>query len=341
MINAKKVNFQDVPGIVSSSYESTLKEKLGEPTPGVFNKTLPDIKVIVQKDVTTYKEDYKILLNQVSSGICMVQEKYSNKIFGESYKSLSQTNREKIRMLIEPLIYFAPDKKMSSVMRTSTVALPNTVQKQYVQFKRKIEIRKDGNYIDGKLCSIEEIANIGKEWYKASNDWILLLVDESIPLSRIDEVRGTLKTYFVVQQTVNSEDLVYFAGDVSKLAKFKQGEFDVWVSRQFKNYPEAISEVESEVPVTTETILAHPELKVRVRKFSITFDFIIGKDGKVRDAHIVKGSGLPALDAAYEKILSQIPDWEPAKRGGLNVSVYNHVMAGGVYYASPATPKHE
>jgi hypothetical protein len=222
-------------------------------------------------------------------------------------------------------------------MQTSAVDPSKTVQKKHAQFKRKIEIKKDGNYIENKLTSLEEIENIGKEWYKASNDWILLLVDKSIPLNRIDEVRGKLKTYFVVQTTVNSDDLIYFAGDVSKAAKFKQGEFDAWFSRQLKNYPEAISEVESKVPATT--VPGHPELKAR--ECSLTYDFIIGRDGKVRDAHIVRSSGLPSVDAAYEKILSQIPDWEPAKRGTVNVSVYYHYMGGGLFYASPANPRHE
>ena len=112
MIKGKKVIFQDVPEKVGSSYESTLTEKLGEPTPDIFDKNLPEIKVIVQKDVSTNKEDYDNLLNQVSSGIYMVQEKYSNKIFGEPYKSLSQINREKMNMLIQPRIFIAPDKNI-------------------------------------------------------------------------------------------------------------------------------------------------------------------------------------------------------------------------------------
>ena len=53
-----------------------------------------------------------------------------------------------------------------------------TIKTQKEQFSRKIEIKKDGNYIENKLCSLDEIAKKGKDWYKASNDWILLLVDE-------------------------------------------------------------------------------------------------------------------------------------------------------------------
>lgn len=201
----------------------------------------------------------------------------------------------------------------NSSLQIPAVAPSELVQKQYEQFKRKIEIKKDGNYIDNKLCSLEEIATKGKEWYKASNDWILLLVDESIPLSRIDEVRGTMENYFVVQTIVNSDDLIYFMGDVSELAKFKQGKFDDWISSQVKKFPEITS-------------------KGKETKVTLSYSFIIGKDGKVRDAHIVKGSGYPEVDAAFEKILSQIPDWIPAKRDGASVSVYNYSMG---YFATP------
>jgi beta-lactamase regulating signal transducer with metallopeptidase domain len=185
------------------------------------------------------------------------------------------------------------------------------VQKQNEQFSRKIEIKKDGNYIDNKLCSLEEIAIKGKEWYKASNDWILLLVDESIPLNRIDEVRGTLKNYFVVQKTVGSDDLIYFAGDVSESAKFtqesklilpKQSKWSAWMNTQLNKY------------------ISHA--KSISGKYEISYSFIIDKNGKVRDGHIIKGSNNPEINAAYEKMLTQIPDWVPAKRLGVNVGVY-------------------
>jgi hypothetical protein len=198
---------------------------------------------------------------------------------------------------------------VNAINQVATVSDPSEpIQNQYDQFKRKIEIKKDGNYIDNKKCTLDEIAERGKEWYKTGNDgitgndWILLLVDESIPLIRIDEVRNALKhSYWIVQTTVNSNDLVYFAGDVSDDAKFKEGKFNDWLADQMKNYP---------------------EIKPT---YSIIFSFIIGKDGKVRDGHIIKSSGYTEVDQAYEKILSDIPDWVPAKRGNEKVSVYNNI----------------
>jgi beta-lactamase regulating signal transducer with metallopeptidase domain len=205
-------------------------------------------------------------------------------------------------------------------------------QQQNEQFKQKIEIKKDGNYIDNKLCSLEEIAKKGKEWSNANTDWIYLLIDESIPLIRVDEVRETLgHSNGIVQTTVGSNELVYFAGDVSAEAKFTKGKYDDWLSEQLNNYPQIKSLGEESIknfPARDD----HPAFKGKVRNHSITYSFVIGKDGKVRNAHIIKGSGYTEIDAAYEKILSQMPDWEPAKRGRENVSVYNHIMGDAAYF---------
>jgi len=200
----------------------------------------------------------------------------------------------------------------------SVVTPSEPVQEQYEQFKQKIEIKKDGNYIDKKLCSLQEIAEKGQEWYKRrypSNDWIFLLIDESIPLSRVDEVREALThSYWIVQSTVNSDDLVYFSGDVSKLAKFTQGKFGDWISSQLNNYP---------------------EVKSKSREYTISYSFIIDKNGKVRDGHIITGCDYPDINEAYGKILTQIPDWEPAQRGGAKVSVYNKIMSSAKVYSPP------
>jgi beta-lactamase regulating signal transducer with metallopeptidase domain len=177
------------------------------------------------------------------------------------------------------------------------------VQKQNELTSQIIEIKKDGNYIDKKMCSLEEIAKKGQEWNKVSNKWILLLVDESIPLSRIDEVRETLhnaKVYFITQSIEGSDDIVYFAGDVSKMAKFTQGKWVDWMNSQIGPFAK----------------------KYKDGNYKITYSFIIDKDGKVKDGHIIKGCNNPEINAEFEKILTQIPDWQPAIRLGDPVSVY-------------------
>jgi hypothetical protein len=179
------------------------------------------------------------------------------------------------------------------------------VPKQSELTNQIIEIKKEGNYIDNKLCTLQEIAKKGQEWNKASNKWILLLVDESISLNRIDQVREALvdaSVNFVTQSTVNSDDIVYFAGDVSETAKFTQGKWSAWITTQLNK---------------------NPDVKSKAGNYDISYSFIIDKTGKVKDAHIMKGSDFPEINAAYEKILTQIPDWEPARRLGSKVSVYN------------------
>ena len=42
------------------------------------------------------------------------------------------------------------------------------------------------------------------------------------------------KDYFVTQSTVGSDDIIYFAGDVSDMAKFKQGKFNDWMNNPVK-----------------------------------------------------------------------------------------------------------
>jgi biopolymer transport protein ExbD len=195
------------------------------------------------------------------------------------------------------------------------IAPPEIVpENQKDQSSRLIEIRKDGNYIDNKLCSLDEIVKKGQAWGNASNDWIHLRIDQSIPYSRIDEIREQLETakvYHVTQSIVNSDEIIYPAGDVTELAKFTQGKWDDWMKNQLK----FINEV-----------------KPKDRVYIITYSFVIDKNGKVRDGHVIKGCDNPEMNAAYEKILTQIPDWEPAMRGSAKVSVYKTI---GVRAYSP------
>jgi hypothetical protein len=194
------------------------------------------------------------------------------------------------------------------------------VPKQNELTNQIIEIKKEGNYIDNKLCTLQEIAKKGQEWNKASNKWILLMVDESISLNRIDEVREALadaSVNFVTQSIVNSDDIVFFAGDVSESAKFTQGKWGDWMMNKLNN---------------------SPEIKANIGKYKLTYSFIIDRDGKVKNAHLIKQCNIPEVNAAYEKILAQIPDWEPARRGSSKVSVY-YRFTGFAKYVAPVAKK--
>jgi len=171
-------------------------------------------------------------------------------------------------------------------------------QNQNEQTNLSIEIKKDGNYIDNKLCSLEEIVKRAKAWQK-TNEEILLLVDSSIPYVRIDEVRETLEKaniYFINQSSSISDEIIYPAGDVTEMAKFTQGKWEEWMNNQLKNIDEG-------------------------KKYKITYSFIIDKNGKIKDGHIIKPSEYPEINSAIEKILTKIPNWNPAKKGGIAVNV--------------------
>ncbi len=166
-----------------------------------------------------------------------------------------------------------------------------------------VEIKKNGYYIDNKPFTMEEIAKKGIEWSKVRGKWTLLLAYDSIPYKRIDEVRETLANagvYSITQSTPGSDEIVFPAGDVSVFAKFSQGDFEVWINE----------------------LMISPDIRSLTGQQQITFGFIIDKEGKVKDAHIIKGTDSPQKNADLEKILNQIPDWEPAIRGNEKVSVY-------------------
>jgi hypothetical protein len=188
--------------------------------------------------------------------------------------------------------------------QTEKVIVSTEISKKPIDLTDQIvEIKTDGNYIDNKLCSMDEIAKKGYEWSKVRSKWTLLLAYDSIPYKRIDEVRETLANagvYFITQSTVGSDEIVYPAGDVSKFAKFSQGDFEVWFNKLMNSL----------------------EVRSITGQQHISFGFIINKEGKVKDAHIIKGTDSPEKNAALEKILNQIPDWEPAIKGDEKVSVY-------------------
>jgi len=187
------------------------------------------------------------------------------------------------------------------------------IQNQNERTNRLIEIRRDGNYIDNKLCSLEEVVKKGQEWQKASNNDILLLVDESVSYGRVDEVREALdhaKVYHVTQSAPNSDEIIYPAGDVSEAAKFTQGKWGDWMKNRLNQLSEG---------------------KSNSLEYKITYSFIIDKNGKVSDGHLIQACDQPEINAAAEKMLTQIPDWNPAKKNGVAVNVlYKEIFSNRI-----------
>ena len=69
------------------------------------------------------------------------------------------------------------------------------------------------------------------------------------------------------------------------------------------------------------------------QEYWIFIGFIINKNGKVSNGHVIDGDH-PEINEAYNKVLSDIPDWIPAKKGNNTVSVYNTLMGGKRNYTT-------
>jgi TonB family protein len=52
---------------------------------------------------------------------------------------------------------------------------------------------------------------------------------------------------------------------------------------------------------------------------TVIVKMIVDKEGKVKDAKVLKG--YPALDAEALRVINLMPAWEPGKMGGRSVSV--------------------
>lgn len=49
--------------------------------------------------------------------------------------------------------------------------------------------------------------------------------------------------------------------------------------------------------------------------------FVVSKEGKINDAHVVKSSGTESLDAEALRIINAMPDWKPGAEDGVPVNV--------------------
>lgn len=178
-----------------------------------------------------------------------------------------------------------------------------------------IEIKKEGNYVGNQNLTLDEIVKRAKARQKTGREDFLLILDESIPTKRVDEVREALRmanVYHVNQRTVNSDEIIYPAGDVTKLAEFSQGKFTEWMREQLKPYLEDIP---------------------KDQEYNVFFGFIIDKNGKVSEGHVINGNN-PEINEAYNKVLNKIPNWIPAKKGNSTVSVYHTIMDGRKNYST-------
>ena len=278
-------------------------------------------QAVLNKGIDAQKYQLLVLQKSVGERRFAMANHFTQKPILKRLKMMQKKNRKQWAAL--KLILFVPlvvlllmafskpgEKILEKTKVIEKITTPNetvTIQTEYEGLS--IEIRKDGNYIDNKSCSIEELATKAKTFQKTGREDILLILDRAISLDRIDEVREALrkaKVYHVNQTTVGSDEIIYPHGDVSKSAKFTQGKWENWWRSQLKSHIKDIPEG---------------------LEYQIFFGFIIDKNGKVSDAHIIKGCDTPEINEAYKKALAQIPDyWEPAKKGNTVISIYKTEM---------------
>jgi biopolymer transport protein ExbD len=226
-------------------------------------------------------------------------------------KNLNQWTRMKLLAFIPIiailLMAFSKEKLNLPVGEniTEKVVQPQTTPPvQIEQTSLVVNIKNDGYYIDGKLCSLNEVVNQAKKWQEPKKREILLSPEKQVPQARVNEVRKELEDVYVIfinQQVPETGEIIYFFGDVSVSAKFKNGSWHNWMETQLKN-----------------------TLKDNLKKlaYNIEYGFIIDKNGKVRDGLVIRPSEIPEINEAFDKILTQIPEWQPAKKGKNEVSVF-------------------
>lgn len=54
----------------------------------------------------------------------------------------------------------------------------------------------------------------------------------------------------------------------------------------------------------------------------VVCSFVITKEGKVTEAHVVKSSGTESLDNEALRVVNNMPDWKPGKENGEPVNVH-------------------
>ncbi len=191
----------------------------------------------------------------------------------------------------------APEK----VVESSQAVL----ETQSLQSGLLIEIRKDGNYIDNKLCTVEELKRQVEVWNKSrvNNSYQLKVKSEKeASLAQVNQVLQILRNAQIKnidQSELNPDQIVYYIVEV--MPEFPGGEKAL---RQWIN-----DHVQYPIEAKTKSV----EGKVFV-------NFIIDAQGKVINPKIARSAN-PAMDAEALRIISQLPDWTPGKQKGVPVNV--------------------
>lgn len=187
-VDGDSVNLAEVSSIVKKWFNykyAEQKEWIHFQKITVNGKTrmLPMTVVTVRKDPAANQADFLKLLNVVANTVLQIRGDYSQDIYGNLYQKVTPSQRREIDKLIPMNVAVT-----QAVLKSFEIAPPPPKPQITIQ------IRKDGNYMDNKLCSLEEI---GKKAVllnqKDPNGVASLKVESDVPMIRVIEVKEVLR----------------------------------------------------------------------------------------------------------------------------------------------------
>jgi TonB family protein len=101
------------------------------------------------------------------------------------------------------------------------------------------------------------------------------------------------------------------------------------VTEEMPEYPGGVQEMMNFVQNTITYPAICKEKKIGGKVF---LKFIVGVDGKITDAQVLKSSGVPAMDDEALRVLSAMPAWKPGKMSNKAVPVYYNLP---IAFSSP------
>jgi len=162
-----------------------------------------------------------------------------------------------------------------------------------------IELRKDGNYFNNRLCSLDDLSKEKKtfERYNPTAKSVIRFITQggvSIPLSRFNEIYdilGRQNPNLLMMNMNNADHQAEFTGGTDEMFK--------WLIKNV-NYP-------------------NKALSNRLQG-EVLVNFLVSDDGKVKRCMLFSYND-SELNAEALRVVSNMPTWKPATKDGIPVTV--------------------
>ena len=160
-------------------------------------KMSPTSVITVKKDLNTPQEDYLKLLNAVANTVLKVRGDYSKEIFKSPYTKLTTDQRKKMDELIPMNVGVT-----NAELKKFELAPPPPLK------SFNIEMRKDGNYINNRLFTIEEIRKKAEAYHKSNENAVVSIkVEKEVPMERVTEIKEVLRNTKISNINLNTNTL--------------------------------------------------------------------------------------------------------------------------------------